>query len=78
MKDFFYDLKYYCSSANTKSRGTYIMIAAILILLPIAAISGIVAEVVYIAASNFQLLPLIIVVVAIAFEVFLVAWLKKS
>lgn len=78
MKDFFYDLKYYCSSANTKSRGTYIMIAAILILLPIAAISGIVAEVIYIAASNFQLLPLIIAIVAIAFEVFLVVWLKKS
>lgn len=78
MKDFFYDLKYYCSSANTKSRGTYIMIAAILILLPIAAISGIVAEVIYIAASNFQLLPLIIAIVATAFEVFLVVWLKKS
>lgn len=78
MKDFFYDLKYYCSSANTKSRGTYIMIAAIIILLPIAAISGIVAEVIYIAASNFQLLPLIIAIVAIALEVFLVVWLKKS
>ena len=78
MKDFIYDLKYYCSSANTKSRGTYIMIAIILLILPIAAISGIVAEIVYISASNFQLLPLIITVVAIILEVLLIVWLKKS
>ena len=78
MKDFIYDLKYYCSSANTKSRGTYIMIAIILLILPIAAISGIIAEIVYISANNFQLLPLIITVVAIILEVLLIVWLKKS
>lgn len=78
MKDFFYDLKYYCSSANTKSRGTYIMIAIILLLLPIAAIAGIVAEVVYISASNFQLLPMIIAIVAVVIEVALIVYLKKS
>jgi hypothetical protein len=54
------------------------MIAAILILLPIAAISGIVATVIYIAAGNFQLMPLIITVVAIVVEVALIVWLAKS
>lgn len=78
IRDFFSDLKYMCSSANTKSRGTYLMIAAILILLPIAAISGIVATVIYIAAGNFQLVPLIITVVAIVVEVALIVWLAKS
>lgn len=78
MKDFIYDLKYYCSSANTKSRGTYIMIAITLLLLPIAAIAGIVAEVVYVSASNFQILPLIIAIVAVIVEVALIIYLKKS
>jgi len=54
------------------------MIAITLLLLPIAAIAGIVAEVVYISASNFQILPLIIAIVAVVVEVALIIYLKKS
>ena len=78
MREFISELMYMCSPSNTKSRGTYIMIAIILILLPIAAISGIVATIIYAVAGNFQAMPLIITVVALVVEVALIIWLKKS
>lgn len=78
MKDFFEELKYMCSASNTKSRGTYIMIVVTLIALLIAFVAGIVAEIVYISASNFQILPLLISVIALIVEIALIVWLKKS
>lgn len=78
MKEFFEELKYMCSASNTKSRGTYIMVVVTLIALLIAFVAGIVAEIVYISAHNFQILPLAISVVALVIEVALVIWLKKS
>ena len=78
MKEFFEELKYMCSASNTKSRGTYIMVVVTLIALLIAFVAGIVAAIVYISAHNFQILPLAISVVALAVEVALVIWLKKS
>ena len=78
MKEFFEELKYMCSASNTKSRGTYIMVVVTLIALLIAFVAGIVAEIVYISASNFQILPLLISVIALAVEIALIVWLKKS
>ena len=78
MKDFFEELIYMCKHQDSKVRVFYIMCTAALILFPIAAIAGIVAEVVYIIADNFQLMPCIIAVVSIVFEVGIVVWLKKS
>lgn len=78
MKEFFEEFKYMCSSANTKSRGTYIMLAIILVLLPIIFISGVVAEIVFISAGNFQIIPALLAVLAIVGEIALIVWLKKS
>lgn len=78
MKDFFEELIYMCKHQDSKVRVFYIMCTAALILLPIAAIAGIVAEVVYVMADNFQLMPCIISIVCIIVEVGLVVWLKKS
>ena len=78
MKEFFEELKYMCSASNTKSRGTYIMVVITLIALLIAFVAGIVAEIVYISASNFQILPLLISVIALVVEIALIVWLKKS
>ena len=78
MKDFFEELFYMCKHQDSKVRVFYIMCTAALILLPIAAIAGIVAEVVYVMADNFQLMPCIISIVCIIAEVGLVVWLKKS
>lgn len=78
MKEFFEELKYMCSASNTKSRGTYIMVVITLIALLIAFVAGIVAEIVYISASNFQILPLLISVIALVIEIALIVWLKKS
>ena len=73
MSEFINDLKYYCSSANEKSKWTYRMIVACLILLPIAAIIGIVAF-----CIRHVAMPLIIGIVCLLITVALVIWLIKS
>lgn len=77
MGDFCRELIELCGPSNTKSRGTYIAIAAILVLLPIAAISGVVAEVVYCIAGNFYALPLVIAVICAAIEAGMIVMLKR-
>lgn len=78
MKEFFEEFFYMCSANNTKSRGTYLMLAAILVLLPIVFIAGVIAEIVYIGAGNFQIMPAILAVLALVGEIALIVWLKKS
>ena len=78
MKDFFEEFFYMCSKNNTKSRGTYIMLAVTLVVLLSGFIAGAVAEVVYISADNFQLMPCLISVGCLVAFIGLIIWLKKS
>ena len=74
MSDFIEDLKYMCSSSNTSSRGFYIFVAIMLCLLPVGAIAGIVMMFI----TGFTGLKVILTLVAIAVEVAVFFWLKKS
>lgn len=78
MKEFFEEFKYHCSSANETSRGVYIMIAITLILCMVIFVSGIVAEVVFVMAGNFQVLPLALSGIFLVIFIALILWLKKS
>lgn len=78
MKEFFEEFAYMCSSSNTKSRGVYIMIAVTMVVLLIAFVAGVVAEVVYVMAGNFQILPIAISIIALIIDIGLFVWLKKS
>lgn len=78
MRNFIDELRYMCSSSNTKSRGLYILITIMLIVMPLGAIAGLVGFFICLAASNFVALPLIISIVLIIIEVALILWLVKS
>ena len=79
MKDFIEELGYMCSASNTKSRGLYIMIAACLIILPIAAIAMTVLLLINLIKYNaFVWYWAALLVFVIAVFVGLIVWLKKS
>ena len=79
MKDFIEELSYMCSANNSKSRGLYIMIAACLIILPIAAIAmGILLAVNLIKYNAFVWYWAALLVFVIAVFIGLIVWLKKS
>lgn len=78
MKDFIDELLYMCKHNDPKVKTTYIMITAILILLPIVFLSGVIAEIVFIGAHNFQVLPVVLSVLSLIVEIVLIIWLKKS
>lgn len=78
MRDFIDELKYMCSASNTKSRGTYIMIAGLLILLPILAVVGVIVAIVRHAVVAALAVGIVTAVVALAIWIALIIWLKKS
>lgn len=78
MKNFILELKDMCSASNTESRGFYIMVVAVLVLLLVSVISGLVATAIYAGAGNFQMLPLIVSIVSLVVFIGLVLWLHKS
>ena len=77
MKNFFSDLFYAIKNESGKAKVFYILCFVTLICTLIGFVSGVVAEVVYIVASNFQLLPCILAVVCLALFIGVVCWLNK-
>lgn len=79
MKEFFEELMYMCSSSNTKSRGLYIFIAAMLVLLAVGGIGSLILLLVnVIVHKTFSMLWLILTVVIFAVLIGIIIWLKKS
>ena len=79
MGDFISDLKYLCSADNTTSRGFYLFIAVAMVALAILAVVAVVLTVLNIIKGygvNFLYVGML--VAAIAAEVGVFFWLKKS
>ena len=74
MSDFIEDLKYMCSSSNTSSRGFYLFVTAMLILIPLGAI----ASLVMMFVTGFTAAKIILFVVAVAIEAGVIVWLKRA
>lgn len=74
MREFISDLKYMCSADNQSSRGFYIFITILLILVPLVAIG----DLIYKAIVGFAVVDIIIIIAAIAVEIGVIFWLKKS
>lgn len=77
MKSFFSDLFYAIKNENGKAKAFYIMAFITMILTFIGFVSGIVGEVVYITADNFQALPAVISGVCLCLCVGVFVWLNK-
>lgn len=78
MKELLSDLAFMCSSSNTSSRGFYIFIAIGLAVLALGIPAMLVLLIVNIVKGASFVLPLILLIVAIAAFVGLIVWLKKS
>ena len=78
MKDFIEELKYMCSSSNTKSRGLYIFITIFLCIMLIAIPATLILFIVNLVKGFFNPLFLILMIVALVIFVGLIVWLKKS
>lgn len=74
MKDFFSDLFYYCSAANTRSRGFYIFVTALLFIIPVAVL----ASIIMMFVNGFAVLNLVLIIVGVLAEAGVVFWLAKS
>lgn len=74
MREFISDLKYMCSADNQSSRGFYIFITVLLILIPVAAI----VDIIWKAIVGFAVVDIIILIAAVAIEIGVIFWLKKS
>ena len=80
MKEFLSELLYMCSASNTKgTRGFYIGVTAMLALLTLGLIASIVLLVLNIVLYGaFKILFLALALVALAIEIIVIVWLKKS
>jgi hypothetical protein len=78
MRDFIEDLKYMVSASNTTSRGFYIFVTVVLILLLILAPISIVVAILYAMAGNSFVAPLAIGLLSVAALIAVIIWLKKS
>lgn len=77
MKSFFSDLFYAIKNENGKAKAFYIMAFVTMILTFIGFVSGIVGEVVYIMADNFQVLPAVISGFCLCLCIGVFVWLNK-
>ena len=78
MKEFIEDLKYMCSSSNTTSRGFYIGITVILVLMLLGMVASLVLLIVNAVKGFFNPLFAILFVVALIIFVGVIIWMKKS
>lgn len=78
MKDFIDELKYMCSESNQKSRGLYIFITIMLVLLTIGVVASAVLLVVNLIKGYTAPIFFILFFGVLAVWIGLIVWLKKS
>lgn len=78
MKEFVSDLLYMCSGNNTSTRGFYILVTAVLAILTLGIPVMLGLLIFNIVKGYSFILPLILLLVAIAIYVLVIIWLKRS
>ncbi len=78
MRDFIENLKYLTSSSNSSSRGFYIFIAIMLVVLLIAIPVMLILFIVNTIKYGFAVLPLILFIVVLALFIGTIIWLQRS
>lgn len=78
IKDFVSELLYYCSASNEKSRGFYIFVTIMLAVLTIACVAMVVLNIFMLIKGWWNVLYLILLLVAVVLEGATIWKLKNS
>lgn len=78
MKEFFEEFAYMCSSSNTKSRGLYLFIAVVLVILLVGSVASLALLLVNVIKGWFNPLFLILFIVQVVIFIGTIIFLKKS